>query len=115
MVKCVDERGVTHYTDRPPPGCKGGEVDIRGQPPISGKVTPAREDVRGDEREFQRRQIQRTRQEEAEARQLAQQKQRCDNMRAELQRASAVRRPADANAHDARLKRLNEEISAKCR
>ena len=115
MVKCVDERGVTHYTDRPPPGCKGGEVDIRGQPPISGKVAPAKDDLRQDEREFQRRQIQRTRQEEAEATQLAQQKQRCDNMRAELQRASAVRRPADANAHDARLKRLNEEISAKCR
>ena len=28
MYKCVDERGVTSYSDKPRPGCKGGEVDI---------------------------------------------------------------------------------------
>jgi hypothetical protein len=36
MYKCVDARGVTHYTDKPQPGCKGGPVDIRGSPLISG-------------------------------------------------------------------------------
>jgi hypothetical protein len=27
MYKCVDKKGVTHYTDVPLPGCKGGEAD----------------------------------------------------------------------------------------
>jgi hypothetical protein len=36
MYKCVDQRGVTHYTDKPQPNCKGGPVDIRGSPLISG-------------------------------------------------------------------------------
>ena len=31
MYKCVDARGVTHYTDKPLPGCKGGAVNIHGQ------------------------------------------------------------------------------------
>lgn len=26
LYKCVDERGRTHYTDKPLPGCKGGAV-----------------------------------------------------------------------------------------
>jgi len=59
MYKCVDERGVTHYTDKPGPGCKGGPVDIRPAPPISGKVEERKEDLVGAEREFQRRQIER--------------------------------------------------------
>lgn len=46
MFKCVDDRGVTHYTDKPQPNCKGGPVDIRGSPLISGapsKPPPADE------------------------------------------------------------------------
>lgn len=41
VYKCVDARGVTHYSDKPQPGCKGGPVDIRGSPPISGESAPA--------------------------------------------------------------------------
>ena len=111
MFKCVDARGVTQYSDKPCPG--GKEVDIRGQPPISGKLAPAKEDLKRDEREFQRRQIQQERQEQAEAKKLAQAKQRCDNLRSELARANAVRRPANAEAHEARLKQLNDQV-AKC-
>src|SRR2546430_1033629 len=33
MYKCVDSRGVTHYSDKPmPPSCKGGAVKIRATP-----------------------------------------------------------------------------------
>ena len=40
MYKCVDPRGVTHYSDKPlPPSCKGGAVKIRGTPP-SGTSRP---------------------------------------------------------------------------
>ena len=59
MYKCQDARGVTQYADKPCPDGKGKEVDIRGQPPISGKVTPYREDLKSAERDLQRRQAQR--------------------------------------------------------
>jgi hypothetical protein len=42
IYKCVDERGVTHYSDKPlPPTCKGGTVKIRATPPSSGTSTPS--------------------------------------------------------------------------
>jgi hypothetical protein len=110
MYKCKNERGATQYSDKPcADGVKGGEVDIRGQPPISGKLAPRREDLAREERDFQRRQVQRTRQEQQEARQIALAKQRCDNLRQQLARANAVRRPRDADAHEALLKRLNAD------
>ncbi|HXR59042.1 MAG TPA: DUF4124 domain-containing protein [Burkholderiales bacterium] len=116
MYKCKNERGATQYSDKPcPQGHQGGEVEIRGQPPISGKLAPAKEDLGREEREFQRRQMLRNRQDEQQARQLALAKQRCDSMRAQLQRLNATRRPRNADAHEAQVKRLSEEISQKCR
>jgi len=115
MYKCVDARGVTAYSDKPCPAGKGGEVDIRAQPPISGKVTPNREDLKAAERDFQRRESQRERERQAEAKALETRQRRCSTLRADLQRASSVRRPADADAHDARLAGLNSEIARTCR
>ena len=126
MFKCVDERGVTQYTDKPRPGCKGGEVDIRPQPPMSGKVTGGKQDLGTAERDFQRRQIQRGRQDEAEARRLAEEKRRCAGLRANLERYSAQRRIASIDAkgervfmddatREAKLSQLNEEIAWQCR
>ena len=115
MYKCRDAKGVVQYSDKPCADGSGKEVDIRGQPPISGKLAPRREDLGRAERDFQRRQIQREREEQAAARQLAQQKQRCDMMRAQLQRLNATRRPQDAETHDAQIRRLGEEIDRSCR
>ena len=82
MYKCVDERGVTHYTDKPRPGCKGGQVEIRGNPSISGQGLGAQQprDVAAQEADFKRRQIER---EAAEARDKAQAAQRCAKLRNE--------------------------------
>lgn len=99
MYKCVDERGVTHYTDKPSPGCKGGPVDIHPAPPISGKVEERKEDPVGAEREFQRRQIERDRKDQGEARKLEAQKRRCASMHSEYQRLTSGRR----------LSRINEK------
>src|SRR2546422_11274316 len=44
IYKCVDARGVTHYSDKPmPPSCKGGVAKIRATPPTgtSGPSVPA--------------------------------------------------------------------------
>jgi len=126
MHKCVDERGVTHYTDKPRPGCQGGEVDIRGQEPISGKVAPGKEDLGAAERDFQRRQIQRGGEEAAEAKRQREQARRCVSLRSEAQRYSAQRRIAttdakgerlfmDDAAREAKIAQLNAEIAQQCR
>lgn len=115
MHKCVDERGVTQYADKPRPGCKGGEVDIQPIPPVWGKVMPYKEDLKAAERDFQRRQAQRDREYAAERRQLADTMRRCEILNGELQSASSLRRVRDGVAHDARLARLNAEIAQRCR
>lgn len=115
MYKCVDARGVTQYADKPCPDGRGREVDIQGQPPISGKVTPLREDMNAAERDFQRRQAKQERERLAEIKARDAQQRQCAARRSELERASAVRRPANADAHDARIARLQADVATICR
>lgn len=115
MYKCANERGVVQYSDKPcPGGTKGGEVDIRGQPPISGKLMPYKEDLRRSESDFKRREQQREREYQAQERSLAAERKRCDNMREQLSRAAATRRPGNPEAHDAAIRKLTAELE-KCR
>jgi len=115
MYKCVDARGVTAYSDKPCPAGKGREVHIQGQPPISGEVTPYHEDLKAAERDFQRRQAQQERERQAEVRATEARQRQCAAKRLELERANAARRPADADAHDARIARLQAEVVKLCR
>ena len=115
MYKCVDSRGVTQYSDKPCPGGKGREVDIQGQPPISGTLTPYKENLKGAERDFQQRQAKQERERLQEQRALEAQQRRCASQRDQLARAMATRRPADATAHDARIAALNADIARVCR
>jgi len=125
MYKCVDERGATHYTDKPQPRCKGGPVDIRAAPPISGKVEQRQEDLTGAERDFQRRQIERTGKDQDEARKLEAQKRRCASMNAEYQRLTSGYRLARINEkgeriyvedvdRDKRATQLKADIARQC-
>jgi hypothetical protein len=55
MYKCVDARGVTHYSDKPlPPSCKGGAVKIRATPP-TGTGGPSVPPAAGKAAEINRR------------------------------------------------------------
>ncbi len=125
MIKCVDQSGVTHYTDKPPPGCKGGAVDIRPAPPISGKVQERKEDLVGAEREFQRRQIERDSKQQDEARKLEAQKRRCASMHSEYQRITSARRVVRTNEkgervdvedaeRETRLAQMKADIARNC-
>jgi anti-sigma28 factor (negative regulator of flagellin synthesis) len=125
MVKCVDARGVVHYTDKPTPGCKGGEVDIRGQPPISGKLQPRTLDPAREEREFQRRRIDGERQAKSEEREREARRRRCATMHAELQRLESQRRVMSVNpqgertylddgVRQQRIEQLRTEIGRGC-
>ena len=126
MHKCVDARGVTHYTDRPMPGCKGKEVNIQSQPPVSGTLAPPKEDFRRDENEFQRRRIAEERGREAQASALEQQSQRCAALQSDLRRMESGVRLARPDAkggleyleddeRNQRAAKLREEIAQKCR
>lgn len=118
MYKCVDERGVTHYTDKPMPGCKGAKVDIQPIPPVSGKTAPRSGSLAGQDADFRRRQIER---EEAEARDKKALAQRCARLRSEQNLLGSGVRVYKTNergervyvedaSRDARLAQLKEEM-----
>jgi hypothetical protein len=129
MYKCVDARGVTHYTDKPLPGCKGGPVNIRGQPPLAAPAAPApgapekpaaQAEVAKDDADFKRRQIER---EQAEQREKSAAAERCTILRQEQSFLSQGGRIGKLNekgervymddaARDARLAAVREELRA---
>jgi sRNA-binding protein len=90
MYKCVDANGVTGYVDSPRAGCK--EVDIRGQPPISGNIEGRKENFSREDADFRRRQIEREKAEAKEQQAVVSKKQQCERMRMEYARLDVARR-----------------------
>jgi hypothetical protein len=126
MYKCVDARGVTQYSDKPCPGGKGKEVDIRGQPPISGKLQEQSNKPADAESDFRRRQLQRAREDHDQAIADEAQKRRCGQLRAERQRWTSVgrafvidgkgeRRYIDAAEREAKTAQYDAAIARDCR
>jgi hypothetical protein len=126
MYKCVDERGVTAYSDKPCPGGKGGAVDIRSAPPI-GTTQPrgASGDLKRDEADFQRRRIQREREEEKAATRRAAVEGHCEDLHVELARlesgqrivlvdAKGGRKEMDDAMRQSRIANLKSAINARC-
>jgi hypothetical protein len=121
MYKCVDERGVTHYSDQPRAGCKGARVDIQASPPPAGGA-PRAEDFARQDADFKRRQLERER---AEAADKASLEQRCAGLRQEHAvlasgirvgkiTAEGERDYIDDATRDARLGQIKEALRA-CR
>jgi hypothetical protein len=119
MYKCVDARGVTFYSDKPQPGCKGEKVDIQASPPLGGGAAPrAPQSFAGQDAEFKRRQIERDQAELQEKQQVAM---RCAKLRNEYsvlasggriyQRNSLGERVyLEDSTRDTRLAQLKEEM-----
>jgi hypothetical protein len=97
MYKCVDARGKTQYTDKPLDGCK--EADIRPSPPISGGLTPPKEDLANEDAQLKRRQIEREASAEQEREALMA---RCTRLRSEYAMLSRSGRIATRNAQGER-------------
>jgi Domain of unknown function (DUF4124) len=124
MYKCVDERGVTHYSDNPGTGCKGKAVDIRPIPPVSGKIQGSSPDVARDNADFNRRQIERERAEVKEAGAREAQKELCAELRSDKGLLISGRRIItgysdkgervymDDEARNKRLAELNQQLRA---
>lgn len=127
MYKCVDARGVTHYADKPRPGCRGGVVDIKPIPSMSGAEKPAAgEDLKSAEQAFKRRQIERAKREETEAQERLAREKQCERLKLERHRTEVARRvyatdaqgrygPIDDAARAQRLARLDAQIAQACR
>jgi hypothetical protein len=123
MYKCVDERGVTHYSDNPGAGCKGVKVNIQASPPLGdapsrGDGVPIRRGAMEQDAEFKRRQAERER---AEQEQKAALDERCGGLREEYARlASGIRLGSinsqgervylDDASRDARLAQVKGEL-----
>ncbi len=97
MYKCVDARGVTHYADKPTPGCANAAVDIHGSPPISGQLTPQSIDPAQEEADFRRRQLDRDEGERAERERRATLQKRCAQLRQEQGLLASGRRLMQIN------------------
>ncbi len=126
MYKCVDAKGVTHYTEAPLPGCKGKELDIQPQAPTSGTGPAPARDVGEQEREFRRRQLERGRAAEKDDAEKKRLDQRCQSLRNEHARyvnsrrvyqydAKGERVVLDDAVRQKRVAELQEEISRSCR
>lgn len=92
VYKWVDEKGVTHYSEAPPPGRKSEAIQINPPPP--GATQPGKS-LREQEGEFLERQLRRQRQDEAEKRareDKAANEARCAAARERLERLQAARR-----------------------
>lgn len=118
MYKCVDERGVTSYSDQPRPGCKGGKVDIQPIPSVSGKTAAPGGSIASQDADFKRRQIER---EQADAQEKTALTERCARLRREQHILASGVALYDLNGRgeriyiedatrDARLARLKEEM-----
>jgi hypothetical protein len=86
MYKCVDERGRMTYSDKPQPGCKGGEINLQPVPSIPGQAAPAQgapnpASTAQQDVEFRRRQAER---EQREAVEKQARDEHCTKVRQEL-------------------------------
>lgn len=103
MYKCVDARGVTHYADKPTPGCTNAEVDIRGSAPLSGRLAPPAPGTAQREADFRRRQIEREEAERAQRAERAELASACASLREERAVLASGRRLAQINAQGERV------------
>jgi hypothetical protein len=87
MYKWVDEKGVTHFSESPPPdGRKASKVEPRITRPAA-PAAGARDEAaswQAKDAEFRRRQIQRGQAEQAEERERRKRAERCDRARQRL-------------------------------
>lgn len=97
IYKCVDARGVTHYADKPTPGCSNAAVDIRGSPPISGTLAAPAENTAEQEADFRRRHLEREEAERVQRVERATLESRCAVLRQERAVLASGRRLVQIN------------------
>lgn len=98
LYKWVDEKGVTHYSEKPPEDRKAAKVEIKVEP-----AKPGADDWRAREQQFRQRQIEQSQKDQA----AAQQKARADAERDK--RCRRARESLDSLRNARRLHTLDEK------
>ena len=74
LYKWVDEKGVTHYSESPPPGRKGQQIQVAPAEASSRPAPPPASTWQEKELEFRKRSIEREKEEEARKKKQAAEK-----------------------------------------
>ena len=82
IYKWVDEKGVTHYGEAPPPDKKASKVEVPNNPAASQPSPP--QDWSKREIEFKKRQLDREAKEKSDVQQEQRREQECSRARAQL-------------------------------
>jgi hypothetical protein len=84
MYKWVDEKGVTHFSEHPPPDDKKAQkVTPKVTPPSSPGATSS-ENWKAKDADFKRRQVERSQKEKADEKDAAKNAQLCDQWRSRV-------------------------------
>jgi len=126
VYKWVDEKGVTHYGERPPQGKKAQEVEQRLANPGPAPGKAAQPGWKEQDLEFRRRRIETEQTEAKDKQQESSQRQACKQARDRLALYKSARGSfhldekgervwhSDAE-HNASIARLDQQVSERCR
>ena len=126
VYKWVDEKGVTHYGERPPPGKKAQEVEQRLANPGPAPGKAAQPSWKEQDLEFRRRRIETEQNEAKDKQREASQRQACNQARDQLAQTKLARRLyrldekgervfQSDDERNASIARLEQLVSERCR
>lgn len=127
VYKWVDEKGRTHYGERPPAAGKSKEVPIRESTPKGDRAAGAAAPLLKDqETAFRQRQVKREEEEAKAAKESAERERQCKNARGDLAELQVQRRVFTRNdkgerefmsdaERESKVARLQSEVNRLCR
>ena len=126
VYKWVDEKGVTHYGERPPQGKKAREVEQRLGNPGPAPGNSARQNWKDKDLEFRGRRIEAEQAQAKQQRQEAADRQTCNQARDRVAQMKTARRVYRLNEkgervyqsdeeHQAAIAQLDRLVSERCR
>jgi hypothetical protein len=102
VYKWVDERGVTHYAERPPQGGRATQVPNSAETPAPGPA-PSADDYRQKDLEFRQRRIQAEAAEERRREENSRRQEQCNRQRDVLVQLREARRTYTLNESGERI------------
>ena len=112
VYKWVDEKGVTHYGERPPQGKKSQEVEQRLASPGSTPEKAAQPGWKEQDLEFRKRRIEAEQAETKNKQREASQRQTCNQARDQLVQMKSARRLYRLDDKGERVYQSDDERSA---
>ena len=110
--KWVDDKGVTHYGDRPPQGSKAQPVEQHLAAPMPAPGTSNQPSWKEKELEFRSRRVENQTKEAEQQRQEATRRQACNQARDQLAQMKLARRVYRLNEKGERVYQSDEERDA---